>query len=214
LSRQPTAAIDLDGTILDARRRQVAVAEAAALRIGWRLDGDAFWREKRRGATTAEAFHALGVANVASSKADRWWREHIERAIWLELDRPLRGALPTLAQIERDGWRVVVLTARRNRGGAQRAFRSLMLSARASCVVVDPDRAALEKADALASSEAGWYVGDSETDHQAALSADVPFTAVSTGQRDAAFLEALGCRVVGTLATAWSSARREDGTMA
>jgi len=212
LSRR-SAVFDLDGTILDARTRQVAVAEAAALRIGRSLDGDAFWRAKRRGATTAEAFRALGLAGRASTEADRWWREHIERASWLLLDRPHRGALSTLARIERDGWNVVVATARRNRAGARRAFDALRLSSRASLIVVDPDRAVLEKARVLASADAAWFVGDSEVDLRAAVAADVPFRAVSTGQRDAAFLEALGCHVVGTLAAAWRSLRETEGAI-
>ena len=202
-----TVAFDLDGTILDARVRQVAVAQAAARRIGRKLDGDAFWRAKRRGATTCEAFRALGIDQVASSEADRWWREHVERARWLELDRPLRGALRTLATLDREGWTILVLTARRNHAGARRAFRSLRLTRPARCVVVNPERAELEKADALSASAAISYVGDSESDYHAALAAAVPFSAVSTGQRDATFLKALGCDVAGTLADAFRTLR-------
>jgi phosphoglycolate phosphatase-like HAD superfamily hydrolase len=208
-------AVDLDGTILDARRRQVAVAEAALLTVRCgRLDGEEFWRAKRRGATTAQAFREVGIDRTAATEADRWWREHIERAKWLEFDRPLPGALPALARLRRDGWTVLVLTARGNRAGARRAFRSLELGSRALCIVVNPERAALEKAEVLSSSAAVWYVGDSETDHQAAVAAAVPFAAVSTGQRDAAFLEALGCHVAGTLADACRTFRASKGGVA
>ncbi|HEX8101730.1 MAG TPA: hypothetical protein VF533_03890, partial [Solirubrobacteraceae bacterium] len=72
---------DLDGTLLDCRARQVALARHVA---GARLDDDRFWAAKRAGATTADALAAQGFGDARALAAR--WVELVERDEWLALD--------------------------------------------------------------------------------------------------------------------------------
>jgi phosphoglycolate phosphatase-like HAD superfamily hydrolase len=54
-----------------------------------------------------------------------------------------------------------------------------------------------QKSKALESLKADIFIGDTETDHEAALLANVEFVAVASGQRCRKYLAAKGCsRVV------------------
>jgi phosphoglycolate phosphatase-like HAD superfamily hydrolase len=194
-------ALDLDGTLIDARLRQVGVAAEALQSVcGAELDEDAFWALKREGANTADALVRMGFSPpVASSVAERW-AARIESEEWLARDLALPGAVHAVASLPGP---VVVLTARRRAEGATLSLRSAgLLDHVDSVVVVNPARAVAEKARALADGGAVAFVGDTTSDGEAARLADVPFTAVDTGQRSAEYLRAAGFAVAGTLGAA------------
>jgi phosphoglycolate phosphatase-like HAD superfamily hydrolase len=177
-------ALDLDGTLLDCRARQVAVA----VHLAGSLDEDAFWAAKRGGATTAAALAAQGAPDVSAE-----WVEQIEDERWLALDLPLPGAEAALAELRRAGFDPVVLTARRH---ANRVAAQVERLGLAPPVVVAPAAASVEKAAALRQVGAAGLIGDTESDLEAARAAGVPYELVSTGQRDAAFLRRHGAAAV------------------
>lgn len=177
-------ALDLDGTLLDCRARQVAVAADLA----GSLDEDAFWAAKRAGATTAAALAAQGAPDVSAA-----WIDQIEDERWLALDEPLPGAEAAIAELRRAGFDPVVLTARRH---ADRAAAQVERLGLAAPVVVSPAAAKVEKAAALRELGAAGLIGDTESDLEAARAAGVPCELVSTGQRDEAFLRGHGAAAV------------------
>ena len=188
-------ALDLDGTLLDAERRQCELAAAALRETGHAaaFDPTRFWALKREGATTREAFVSLGVEEWVGKRAAAYWALHVEAPGWLALDRPLPGAREALAWLRGHSVLVVVLTARQHpdrvRGEVERlGLRELV----DDLLVVAPSAAVREKGAALARLAPRGYVGDSETDGAAARKAGVPFVAVTTGQRSPAFLHARG----------------------
>ncbi len=190
-------AFDLDGTVVDCKRRQVAVAEAVAVAFHMSFSPTAFWSAKRAGATTEQAFIALGVP-AAKARAAAWsWRQQIEFPEWLLLDTVLPG-VPTVPRdlVER-GWSPVLLTARSDPEAARDQVDRLGLGRLfAEVVVVSPPLARREKATALREMRARALVGDSESDASAAAAAGSPFAAVGTGQRSPAFLRTHGVPVV------------------
>lgn len=183
-------ALDLDGTLLDCRPRQVAVA--AALH-GPGLDEAAFWAAKREGATTRAALEAIGVGGERGARLARRWAAEVEDDRWLALDAPLPGVAAALTALRAAGRDAVVLTARRRADAVRRQVAATGLGALVGAVeVVDPVNAAADKATMLTRLGAAGFVGDTESDAAAAGRAGVPFAAVGGGQRSAAWLRAHG----------------------
>jgi phosphoglycolate phosphatase-like HAD superfamily hydrolase len=186
---ESTIAFDLDGTLLDCRARQVALA--AALVPG--LPEQPFWDAKREGATTREALEWVGVhAATAATVAVRWTAE-IEDDCWLRNDRPLPRALAALRRLHMAGQRLTVITARRRPEAVVAQVATLGLGELLGSVeVVDPRDAASAKAAVLRSQAPAAFVGDTESDASAAQAAGVRFLAVASGQRSAGWLRANG----------------------
>lgn len=187
-------AFDLDGTLIDARGRQVGVAsEALAAVTGERLDAARFWRLKRGGATTLAALIRLGHGSELSGEVARRWAERVEDDDWLDRDRALPGAARVLKRLGSDGYRLVVLTARRRGDGAARSLRASGLAPLVDAIeVVDPRAVVTAKAKALARLAPAGFIGDTDTDGDAAARAGIPFAAVATGQRSPTYLAQRG----------------------
>jgi phosphoglycolate phosphatase-like HAD superfamily hydrolase len=185
-------AVDLDGTLVDCRARQVAVAQRAC---GAPLDGERFWTLKRSGATTAEVLEALGRPPAVARVEAAAWTALIEEPDALILDRPLPAARPALELLRAAGHRIVVLTARRDAAAAAAEVDALGLGVLVDDLEVVSPRAPCDgKTAALAALGAHAAVGDS--DAAAARAAGVRFAAVGSGQRCPAFLVARGVHPV------------------
>jgi phosphoglycolate phosphatase len=197
-------AFDLDGTLIDARARQVAVARDALVRAtGEELDQARFWRRKRAGATTLEALRGLGYPAATAEPAARRWGERIEADEWLACDRALPGVARRLGEVRGAGSAIMVITARRRPAGARRSVAAAGLAPLIDdLIVVDPRDAVAAKARALRECGAAAFIGDTDSDGAASRSAGVPFVAVSTGQRSAGYLRARGYEVTGSLRAA------------
>lgn len=191
-------AFDLDGTLIDCAPRQVRLAEALLAEHGADpIDPERFWACKRAGASTRDALERLGVEPGMAATVHRAWVERVEQPRWLAHDRLLPGAREVLERVREAGLIPMILTARRDGESVAGQVRDLGLSALvAEVAVVDPARVATEKAAWLRSRRPAAYVGDSESDAEAARVAGVPFGAVACGQRDAAYLRARGAEPV------------------
>lgn len=204
-------AFDLDGTLIDARHRQVGVAvEVVREAGGVGLDTARFWRAKRDGSSTAGALVSLGLDPVlATTIADRW-RARIEAAEWLAQDRALPGAVRVLGRLRAAGRRIAVLTARRSAEGAAASLDAAGLAPFVDELsVVDPGAAVAEKARALRAWRASSFIGDTEADGAASAEACVPFVAVTTGQRSSSYLAARGYHVARSLTAAVQRLERQ-----
>ena len=178
-------AIDVDGTLLECRARQVSVARAVA---GTTFDVDAFWAAKRAGLATAPALVAAGVQQETARASARAWRAAIEDDEWLALDTPLPAAVDALDMLRAARVAIVLLTARTRPGAVNRQLRVLGILERVDALlVVDPTFAVSEKAAELRRVRACALIGDTESDAAAAAEAGVPFLAVGSGQRSPTF---------------------------
>ena len=186
--------LDLDGTLIDAERRQAGLALHLLEATGRRpVDPVAFWSLKREGHTTAGALEALGVPADDAGDIARRWRDQIEDPAWLLLDAVLPGVDTALAELRATARSVFVLTARRDAAAVTAQIDRLGLGfGPAEIDVVPPARAAAEKAAALERRKADALIGDTEVDAQAAAAAGVRFVGVTSGQRSGAALRRSG----------------------
>lgn len=192
-------ALDLDGTLIDAKVRQVELARFHLGAFGVELDGEVLWAKKREGATTRAALEAMGYPCAAEVAAG--WARDIESREWLVRDAWLDGVPEVLGALRERGLKLKVVTARQDEAALREQVEALGVSALVDeVVVVDPRRTAIEKAAHLEG--VALFVGDSESDAEAARLAGVPFVAVATGVRSRAFLERLGLTVEEGLAAA------------
>lgn len=202
LSR-PTVAYDLDGTLLEASHRQVALASHHLRAAGAQdLDEVAFWEAKRAGSTTREALVGLGYGSKLAAMVSEAWSRDVEDDTWQSLDEWLPGARTALTRVRAAGFAAWVLTARRDPAAVARHLSALgALSQVDRLIVVSPSRAADEKAPHLTAAVA--FIGDTESDLAAARMAEVPFIGVTSGLRSATRLtEAGATQVVADVATA------------
>jgi len=187
-------ALDLDGTIVDARRRQVAVAMACLAELDVStVEPAAFWALKRAGRTTEEALTALAVPAEAARRVAERWVAQIEDPRWLRVDQVVPGARAAITALRLSGSRPFILTARRDQAAASAQIESLDLGfGQDDITIVDPRDAAAAKAEALRRQQAMGFIGDTESDALAADLAGVRFVAVATGQRSAEALRRAG----------------------
>lgn len=209
IERGPLA-LDLDGTLVDAKPRQVealwALLDAEPRLLA--LHREEFWSRKRGGSTTCEALVGLGMRAAAAEILSQRWVESVEDPRWLRLDRLLPGVAAELEALGRAGERPVILTARRHADRAREQVEALGLLRWCGEVrVVSPAEAAAAKAAELRALGARGMIGDSESDARAAELAGLPFAAVTTGQRSEEFLAARGLASFGSLAGALGSLR-------
>jgi phosphoglycolate phosphatase-like HAD superfamily hydrolase len=207
-----TLAFDFDGTIVDCRPRQLAALERA---LGAPPpDPDGFWAAKRAGRTTAEALRRLGLDDSRAEEVAARWVEIVEDDDLLGHDRPLPGAAEALRAARRAGRRLVLLTARRRAAAVGRQLAALGLYDHFDAVaVVPPAEAAPAKAQLLRAERAATFIGDTESDAAAARMAQVPFLAVTGGQRSADYLERrVGCPLYPDLPAAVRAAVGEEST--
>lgn len=181
---KPTLALDLDGTLLSCAPRHQALMRQLCRGDGVAPDFiDRYWAAKRDGASNLSALQALGHPAAAARSAA--WLQQIERWPWLGFDRPLPGVMEALSARRH---RVVVLTARRERFFLEQQLDRLGLAGWIdTLVVVPPSQAARAKAQELKALQPVAFVGDSESDAEAAAASGTPFLPLDCGMRSADF---------------------------
>lgn len=183
-------ALDLDGTLIDCRRRQVECMASIFARRQMPFDRERFWGLKREGASTRRALMEMSHGLEQSQEMSDEWAGQIENAYWLGYDRAFPGVSGILGELRQSRKATLILiTARRSERLFLHQMRSLRLDAFFSQkICVNPLSAAQAKANALKAARPSIYIGDTESDCQAAALAGVEFAAVTSGQRSANYL--------------------------
>lgn len=183
--------LDLDGTLLDCQRRQTALLAALCHACMQELDADEYWRLKRQGYSNRAAMRSLGVDEKRNEALALLWEHAIEDIPWLGFDALLPGALETLCRWRAQGHTLHLLSARRNHVHAHQQLLVLGLDCFDSVDFVDPFEQRAKQA-MLTALRLDVYIGDTERDAQCADDAGVPPRLVSSGLRDAMYLECVG----------------------
>ena len=215
MTARPVFAFDLDGTLLDARARQVHALVQAGIALDEPTpDADRFWQLKRDGSTTAQALAQLGVPTARAHHLAAWWQAHVEDPEMLRIDQLLPLATAAIEACRVEGLSPRILTARSNARPVLVQLDECGLGRLVDEVrIVAPLDAATAKAAHLKQWGAVAMIGDTESDARAAALATVPFLAVCCGQRSEAFLRARSLEVfvdAHGAVTHWLSKRRSN----
>jgi phosphoglycolate phosphatase-like HAD superfamily hydrolase len=186
-------AFDLDGTLITAKERQTSLLLAVAKVYDVNFDVDSLWHRKRSGASNLIALNQLGVDHLLASEIDAAWRYQIESSYWLSLDRLFPDVFDFIQDLKRCGATLHLITARKNKYLLNQQLVSLRLVDSFSTITgVSPFDAVNEKVRVLNEVSPIFFIGDSETDFNASVLANVEFLGVSTGQRSKEYLVSIG----------------------
>jgi phosphoglycolate phosphatase-like HAD superfamily hydrolase len=188
---------DLDGTLLSCEEKQkfVLYSIIKSLRPNEEFNNERlnyWWNLKRNGMSTERALITMGFPSAR--KVSEQWRRIIEENVWSYLDSPYSDSLLTLKLLQSYHMlEITILTARKNGTQVQQSlYRFGFINFIDEYLVVDPYSVVFEKAMVLKKIRPLLYVGDTESDYQAARESGVRFIALSRGQRSRSFLKSCG----------------------
>lgn len=121
----PSLFIDLDGTIIDARKRVYEVFRFLVPKSN--LSFDAYWEIKRAGISNESIlinhfnFSDLQIANFISQ-----WMKEIEKENWLELDKPFDNIKSKLQNLKKN-YKLILVTARQSTTNTLKQLKQLQL---------------------------------------------------------------------------------------
>lgn len=182
---------DLDGTLIDVRRRDYSAYVEALRRIGEEaIAEDSFWTARREGRRIVDFVSEGAPAGDRDLVLDTFV-ELVESDELLGLDPLFEDTLPFLHATRASGWQIVVCTLRRRPEAAGRQLDWLGLRELVGDVCVTAHGEEGPKAATLMRYAPAHtiMVGDTESDIASARRARVPAYAVTTGLRGRAFLE-------------------------
>ncbi len=182
-------ALDFDGTLVDCRRRQVECMASIFNRRRMFFDRESFWYNKREGGSTFQTLMQTGLSSEQAKEISTEWVELVESPYWLGYDQVLAGVNDALKDLCRQGAALFLVTARKDEKFFLNQVRILKLDQYFSGMFcVRPTEAASCKAEILATITPKYFIGDTESDLNAAEKCGTDFVAVSCGQRSHAFM--------------------------
>ncbi len=187
---------DLDGTLLDVSERHYSVY--CDILRGWDrppLPFARYWALKRAGAPLSDILAESGAADL-TEPFRQVWLERIERRDYLEMDTVVAHGREVLHRLGGDH-RLVLVTLRQSPEGLARQLRALSLEDVFRVVLTAGHSSAdysvkARLIESYESAPAGWLVGDTEVDVQAAGAVGLQSCAVTWGLRSRDFLRAVG----------------------
>ncbi len=192
--------LDLDGTLISCRERQMTLLGLLAKACGMDLDIQACWSLKREGLGNRAALDRLGVTAGKAQTLAMLWEQCVEDFHWLQYDRVLPDVPATLRSWSETGHTLHLISARRNSACALMQLHWLDLRGFASLDFVDP-YAADGKRRTLERVRPDIYIGDTERDFLCAQEAGVLPLLLCSGMRSRAYLEnTCGASVIDGLA--------------
>lgn len=175
--------LDFDGTLVSCVDKQIYALKIACTEQHVVFERhDEFWHLKRDGLSTQKALCATGINEVAANDIARRWIEIVESDAACEQDVVLPGVVNALTDLNLHA-NLLLLSARRDSALLGRQLDSLGLSKFfLHWETVSPlSGVGASKAERLRHHGARCYVGDTESDLAAALTAEIPFICCARG---------------------------------
>ncbi len=186
---------DLDGTLIDVRRRHYAAYIDTARELSLTpLSEQEFWKERRGGAATEDL-----IGHVRDSDRQRFterWRSRTDAPSYVRLDTLIPGARATLASL-RESYELVLVTLREDRKTLLDQLDELSLTKFFTAIYSrDGQDESTSKAKLIqlfgGGDEDAAVIGDSEADLEAARELGIDSVCVTTGVRSRRYLDELG----------------------
>lgn len=189
------AFLDLDGTLVDSSLRHVETLKQLLNDCNIKYSNIAdYITYKAEGNTTKEyLIDRLNLDEKIAGKISEGWVNHIEDDLVMILDRWYEDASIFVHFLKVEGYKIYVLTARRNVGFTESFIRnSEIWEYIDEIVTVNPKNASKEKADFIHSlmdknESYNILVGDTEADYEAAKEAGIRIYVLNRGFRSKKF---------------------------
>ena len=173
-------ALDLDGTIISCKERQSSLMSDI---VGADFDVESYWFYKQNGDNNKTALIKLGYDSYEVDIFCQKWLEKVESSEYLKFDRLLVDIVDLSNRFS-----LVLITARKSEKHLYRQLKDLnIFHCFQKIYVVDPKNAVIEKSNILKILDCEIFIGDSESDYEAAIIAGVDFIGVLSGQRNFEF---------------------------
>ncbi|MBR5964574.1 MAG: ATP-grasp domain-containing protein [Treponema sp.] len=182
-------AFDLDGTLLDSRKRHEIVMSDVLKKHGLDLDSSGLVTFKSDGHNNIDWLLSKGISEDNAKKINKEWISLIENAEYLQADFLYPNVREVLNNLSKEN-DLFLVTARNNKENARKQIKRLGIAQYFSSIsVVDTcsETSAL-KAVELTKFNTEYFIGDTESDYKAAQIADCDFYAVGYGFRSKKFL--------------------------
>lgn len=178
---------DLDGTLLDSRKRHQVVMTDVLSKFGLTLNTDGLVEYKSDGFNNISWLEKQGINSELARKIQAEWITNIEQDDYLKLDVLYDGILDYLKRLSKQNT-LYLLTSRNNVSGTLRQLKDFGIDQYFDKIgIVKPTNACADKAAFLCNNHADYMIGDTELDYKAACTSGCIFGAITHGFRSVNF---------------------------
>ena len=183
-------AFDLDGTLLDSRRRHEIVMLDVLAKNGLEIDTSGLVEFKSNGKNNLDWLLAVGVEAEMAKKYNSEWINLIENPNYLKIDSLFPNVIDILERLSEEN-DLFLITARNNKEYAIQQIKNLGIYQFFTDVIVVNacSETSVLKSVELKKNKITHFIGDTESDYKAAMIANCRFSAVSYGFRNEVFLK-------------------------
>ena len=198
--------MDLDGTLIDSRKRHAIVMQEVLAHTKRELNPEAYLKYKAEGNSGLKYLtEVMGIDMYDAHDIQQEWKERIEFSGYLLADELYPDAVSFLNTIFEKGG-VIFLTARKNRPGLDGELKRLAILPYADyTIVADPDDAMAQKERAVRVIREAYpeaeltVIGDTENEYELAEKLGLESRILNCGFRSASYWEKRGVKTYTSL---------------
>ena len=168
-------AFDLDGTLLDSRKRHQIVLDDILKKYKIKLNTKDLITYKREGKNNIDYLLSKGIVKNLAKKIQKEWINNIEKEKYLAQDSLYRDTFSLLKKYQ--NFDRILLTARNNKKGVLKQLKNLKLMPYFKGIYIVPvgKEASNNKAKILKEKDAVLMIGDTLSDYKAAQKTGIDF---------------------------------------